>query len=82
VTDREREFLRRLGRRIRIERLSREWTQQHLGDVAGISRNFVSLLEQGGQGVDLLRLLRIADALGVALANLLPEVDRSSGGCG
>ena len=64
-------WLRALGRRVRILRLTREMTQDDLALAAGMSRSFVSLIEKGTHGVDVVRLLRLAAALDVPLAELL-----------
>ena len=59
-------FLRVVGKRIRILRLTRELTQDELAAAAGISRSFVSLVEHGAKGIDVVRLLRLARALEAA----------------
>ena len=64
-------YLRALGKRIRILRLTRELTQEELAAATGMSRNFVSLVEQGSSGVDVVRLVRIAAALEVPIEELL-----------
>jgi transcriptional regulator with XRE-family HTH domain len=71
-------WLRALGKRVRLLRLTREMTQDELAAAAGMSRSFVSLLEHGTHGVDVVRLLRLAAALEVPLAELLgaPAPDR------
>jgi transcriptional regulator with XRE-family HTH domain len=75
VTDpTEREFLRKLGKRIRLLRVDRELSQEQLAHAAGMSRNFVSSIERGRHGVDVVRLARLAIALGVSLPNLLPDL--------
>ena len=66
-------FMRRLGRRVRLARLIGELTQDQLAEKAGISRSFVSLIEHGSHGVDVVRLIRLAAALDVPLAELLGE---------
>jgi transcriptional regulator with XRE-family HTH domain len=71
TTDPDAVFLRALGKRIRIARLTHELTQAELADATGISRSFISLLEHGGHGVDVVRLLRIAAALDLPLADLV-----------
>jgi len=63
--------LRVVGRRIRIHRLVRELTQEQLAEAAGISRSFLSLLEHGARGVDVVRLLRIAGVLDVPLTEIV-----------
>jgi transcriptional regulator with XRE-family HTH domain len=71
VTPEEAAFLRVVGRRIRIHRLTRELTQEQLSDAAGISRSFISLIEKGRGDVSVLRLHRIAGVLDVPLTELL-----------
>ena len=80
-------FLRALGKRVRLLRLIRELTQDELARATGMSRSFVSLIEKGSHGVDVVRLLRLADALDVSLPELLdlaspeasPEASRAEG---
>jgi transcriptional regulator with XRE-family HTH domain len=64
-------WLRALGRRVRLLRLTREMTQDELAAASGMSRSFVSLIEHGAHGVDVVRLLRLAAALDVTLGELL-----------
>lgn len=64
-------FLRALGKRVRILRLTRELTQDELAVATGMSRSFISVIEHGTSGVDVARLLRIAVVLGVPLGELL-----------
>jgi transcriptional regulator with XRE-family HTH domain len=64
-------WLHRLGRRVRLLRLTKEMTQDQLAVASGMSRSFVSLIEHGTHGVDVVRLLRLAAALDVPLAELL-----------
>jgi transcriptional regulator with XRE-family HTH domain len=66
-------YLRALGKRVRILRLTRELSQAELAEAAGMSRNFVSLIENGAHGVDVVRLLRLAAALDIPLDELLRE---------
>ncbi len=66
-------WLRALGKRVRLLRHTREMTQDELAAAAGISRSFVSLIEHGAHGVDVVRLLRLAAALDVPLSDLLGE---------
>lgn len=70
-------FLRALGRRVRLLRLVRDLTQDQLAQAAGMSRSFVSLVEHGSHGVDVVRLVRLAAVLGVPLTEL---VDVSAAG--
>jgi transcriptional regulator with XRE-family HTH domain len=67
----DREHLRGIGWRIRMVRRARERSQDELATAAGISRNFVSSIERGAHGVDVVRLYRVADALDVDIAHLV-----------
>jgi transcriptional regulator with XRE-family HTH domain len=69
-------LLRLLGLRIRAARRAHELSQQQLADRAAVSRNFVSVLERGLHSVDLLRLRRLAAALGMTLDTLLRGIDQ------
>lgn len=63
--------MRALGKRVRLLRLTRELTQDELAQASGMSRSFVSLIEHGARGVDVVRLLRPAAVLGVNLTDLV-----------
>jgi transcriptional regulator with XRE-family HTH domain len=77
VTDAE--FLRWLGRRIRVLRVNRGMSQDQLAAAARMSRNFVSSIERGAHGVEVLRLRRLAAAVGVSLVTLIdPGVESGS----
>jgi transcriptional regulator with XRE-family HTH domain len=69
----ERLYLRGLGKRIRLLRVDRELSQEQLARASGMSRNFVSSIERGAHGVDVVRLLRLASALDVDIAALVAE---------
>ena len=77
-------WLRALGRRVRILRLTREMTQDDLAVAAGMSRSFVSLIEHGAHGIDVVRLARLATALDLPLSTLIrqAELAAQSGGFG
>jgi transcriptional regulator with XRE-family HTH domain len=66
-------WLRAMGKRVRVLRVTREMTQDELAAAAGMSRSFLSLIEHGSHGVDVVRLLRLAHALEIPLAELLGE---------
>lgn len=63
-------WLRQVGKRVRLARHTAEMTQAQLAAAAGVSRSFVSLVENGSE-VSLSRFWRIADALGVSPVYLL-----------
>lgn len=63
---------REFGARLRRIRQDAELTQEDLAELASISRTSVVNVEQGRQGVSVHRLYRLAQALNVAPAELLP----------
>ncbi|HZB49837.1 MAG TPA: helix-turn-helix transcriptional regulator [Mycobacteriales bacterium] len=68
-------FRRTVGLRIRVWRVMHDRSQDDLARSAGVTRNFVSAIERGAQGLDAVRLRRLAVAMGVELAELLAEPD-------
>lgn len=62
------------GTRLRAVRNDRGLKQDDVAKAAGLSRTSVVNIEAGRQGVALGTLFRLAEALGVAPAELLPEV--------
>ena len=68
-------FRRSVGLRIRVWRVVHDRSQDDLARAAGVTRNFVSAIERGAQGLDAVRLRRLAVAMGIELAELLAEPD-------
>ena len=56
-------YRKAVGRRLRTARVVLNISQQDVADAAGCSRNFVSGIERGAQGVDAYRLSLVATAL-------------------
>jgi transcriptional regulator with XRE-family HTH domain len=57
----------RIGRRIRVLRTEREWTQAMLADHAELTREHLSELENGHKEIGVRALEKIAQALGMSL---------------
>ncbi len=66
-------YLAAFGRNLRVQRVKRGLSQEQFGALAGLDRTFVGQLERGRHGVNVVELPRIARALGVRQADLLPE---------
>lgn len=62
---------RAIGDHIRQARLHANLTQEQLAELAGIDRQAISRIELGHQSALIDNLIRIADALGVPLADLV-----------
>lgn len=71
----ERRYMAELGRRLRSAREQRGMTQKQAAEAAGIATDMISRLENGHyQSPGLRTLLRIADGLGIRVAEILPEL--------
>lgn len=66
---------RQIGRRVYMRRVWLGLNQQEVADRAGVTRNFVSAIERGAQGLDAWRLWALADGLGGTLSWLLTGPD-------
>jgi transcriptional regulator with XRE-family HTH domain len=72
-----RRMLPEIGRRVRLTRFERGLSLQALADVSGCSPQLLSYLERAERNVSLLASVRVCDALGISLDDLvagLPEV--------
>ncbi|WP_246169274.1 helix-turn-helix transcriptional regulator [Actinotalea subterranea] len=68
-----------IGAALRDARAAKGWTQAHLAEAAGVSRQLVVGVERGKRpGTELSRVLSIARALGLGVAlTPLPAGDRT-----
>jgi transcriptional regulator with XRE-family HTH domain len=65
LVDSELTYRRLIGRRVRLQRLYLELSQDEVAAAAGVTRNYVSAVERSAQGLDTWRLGLIAAALSV-----------------
>lgn len=63
----------RIGERIKMKRVEKEWTQEHLAKLLQVSRSTVSGWEVGRNYPDLDMIVRISDLFAVPLDQLLRE---------
>ena len=63
------------GRAVAVERARRDWTQAELATRAGIERAHLSRIEAGGVDPGLVVQEKIAQALGLTLADLMKTVE-------
>jgi transcriptional regulator with XRE-family HTH domain len=70
-----------LGARIRSLRMRRGWTQDDLGARSGLSKSYLSRLEEGDRQPSVAALLSIANAFGMSV-NQLFERYQESASCG
>ena len=74
VARRDAKLNKRIGRRIRQERLRRNLTMQRVADRAGMSASQLSQVELGKNAASIAALVRIAKALGLRVSKLLSDV--------
>lgn len=64
------------GKAVKAERENAGWSQELLGDYAGLDRTYVSGLERAVRNPTLATMEKIASALGVPLSKLIAEAER------
>lgn len=67
-----------LGLAIREKRTQSKLTQTELAELAGLDRSYIGGVERGERNLSFASLLRIADALGVKLSELVALAERLS----
>jgi XRE family aerobic/anaerobic benzoate catabolism transcriptional regulator len=66
-----------LGARVRALRTARGWSMRQLAARCAISERFLRDLEAGRGNISVIRLARLAEALGRTAATLLSEAEES-----
>lgn len=69
--------LNRLGSIIRVERERRGLSQEALASLGGVSRTYLGEIERGSANPSFTTLEQIADALGLALSELIHVYERA-----
>jgi transcriptional regulator with XRE-family HTH domain len=65
--------LKLLGQRIQSLRKARGWSQERFADICGVHRTYMGHLERGEKNLSFNTLVRLSDALGITLSELLAE---------
>ncbi|HEY4503969.1 MAG TPA: helix-turn-helix transcriptional regulator [Candidatus Paceibacterota bacterium] len=63
--------LLKFGRRIRTERLKLNISQERLGELAGVHRTYIGMIERGEKNITLLNMEKFASALNLELRQLI-----------
>jgi transcriptional regulator with XRE-family HTH domain len=66
------------GRRVRELRLGLGLSQEELAERADLHRNYIGGIERGERNVGILNIGKLADALGVSLAEMFSAVSQRS----
>lgn len=66
-------YTKRMQLRIKELRKEREWTVEHLADLVGLSKSYVSEIENGKKQANQARIKKFAEAFGVPVFDLLDQ---------
>ena len=75
VTSFQLDVAKAFGRAVRRVRVSKQLTQEELGNIAGIPGNHVSNIERGENSPTLSIVVKLAAALEVSSASLIAEME-------
>lgn len=64
---------KQFGERLRAARQKKGLSQEKLAELAGVHRTFVSSTERGERNISLTNIVRLARALEIAPAKLMPD---------
>jgi transcriptional regulator with XRE-family HTH domain len=68
----QRKVLSEFGRRVRVARKARGWTQEDLASEVGVDRTYIGGVERGERNLGLLNINGIAVALDETFDGMLP----------
>lgn len=66
--------LRKLGGNLKQFRQSKGLSQEKLAELTGLHRTYIGGVERGERNISFLNLIRIAEALGVSVADLVEGI--------
>jgi len=66
----------RFGERLRQVRTIAQISQEKLADLAGLHRTYISSVERGGRNVTIETVEKLAKALNVSMAELMPDFEK------
>lgn len=68
-------LLSQFGKKVRAERLKRGYSQEQLGDRAGLHRTYIGMIERAEKNITLENIGKIAKGLDLKIVDLLRDVD-------
>lgn len=69
----EKRIVKTLGRRVRKYRLQLGWSQMFLAAESGLDKSYIGSIERAEVNPSVKKIAKIADALGVHVADLLDD---------
>ena len=73
------EVLKALGQRVRELRAKQGYSQEGFADLCGVHRTFMGTIERGESNLSFQNLVKVSQALGVTLSQLLSGVEKRAG---
>jgi transcriptional regulator with XRE-family HTH domain len=73
------ELTRRFGELARRLRLEKGLSQERLGELSGLHRNYIGAIERAERTPSIVQAERLARALGTTLSEMLAKVERDAG---
>ena len=70
MTNKHADISKKIGTKIKLERVKRNWSQEELAEKADLSKNHVGAIERGTSSPTVETLAKIADAFGIPLNDL------------
>ncbi len=70
MTNKHDDISKKIGTKIKLERVKRNWSQEELAEKADLSKNHVGAIERGTSSPTVETLAKIADAFGIPLNDL------------
>ena len=67
------DILRTFGNKIRVFRIKEGFSQEELGDRAGLDRSYIGGVERGERNISLINIFKLAKGLGLAPKRLLED---------
>jgi transcriptional regulator with XRE-family HTH domain len=65
------QILQRFGKRVREERENKGISQERLGQLAGVHRTYIGMIERAEKNITLTNMQKIARALGMRVNDLI-----------
>ena len=76
------DLAKRFGELARRTRLERGFSQERLGELSGLHRNYIGAIERAERTPSIVQADRLARALGTTLSEMLWEVEQSGSSSG
>lgn len=69
-SSKEKDFLKKIGKRIRENRLATKLSQEQLAFKADLDRTYIGSIERGERNVSILNIQKISNALDISISEL------------